>query len=165
MGVKSDMSRRHLPLIAAVTFVAALALFAMSFLGHWHLYSNGGFRLEGTWSVALMDGRVAASRSHLVSSYISMPSRPSWRNGGGFSFERRLFVNGGPVGGMVMSEHLAIPLYPLPLLSGLLLGWCIVRGRRMPPPGHCVICGYDLRATPDRCPECGTAVVHGKTTP
>jgi hypothetical protein len=52
------------------------------------------------------------------------------------------------------------PEWPLVIgfacLPGGVLMSGVFRNRRNRKPGHCVRCGYDLRATPDRCPECGT---------
>ena len=47
------------------------------------------------------------------------------------------------------------PLFLLSLVIPCRLALRRWRRRRQPVPGLCCNCGYDLRATPQRCPECG----------
>src|SRR5262249_50948392 len=54
--------------------------------------------------------------------------------------------------------NLIVPSWSLVLLFAVLPTtwlWHSLRRRRRLRLGLCCVCGYDLRATPDRCPECG----------
>jgi 4-amino-4-deoxy-L-arabinose transferase-like glycosyltransferase len=55
---------------------------------------------------------------------------------------------------------LMVPYWSLVLLCALLPAWWLVSPRSLTKAGHCPTCGYDLRATPDRCPECGAVPNH-----
>lgn len=58
--------------------------------------------------------------------------------------------------------HVSIEYWVLTVTCALVLmflGFSIVRTRRR--AGHCIECGYDLRASEHRCPECGREIDKG----
>lgn len=79
---------------------------------------------------------------------------------GVFAFEHFDGINGNFVGATEwnISYRMTIP-YWLLVISTLVSGaLCLMLASRNLGAYECPNCGYDLRATPDRCPECGQPV-------
>ncbi|MGB7160696.1 MAG: hypothetical protein WBD40_21710 [Tepidisphaeraceae bacterium] len=57
--------------------------------------------------------------------------------------------------------------YWVPVLASLILSVVAItvrsRSKRLAAAGRCTSCGYDLRVTPQRCPECGAVPESGRT--
>lgn len=85
-------------------------------------------------------------------------SQDGWdQDGGRFGF---LYYRG--TGSQTGRRLFEIPHWFVILLFSILPTWRYLHRRPVPPPaGMCIKCGYDLRATPDRCPECGTISERG----
>jgi hypothetical protein len=96
----------------------------------------------GRWANESVDGHEATFR------------RYSWTYGFGRRRGGSALTGGGGFGYTVVRVPVwfAAAVLALPPLTRLPLA---TRRRRRTREGHCKCCGYDLRATPGRCPECG----------
>jgi hypothetical protein len=138
-----------------------------SLLGNVHLVSDFGTRRVG-------------GESHFSSERLSpqavwhggrsgYPPQPHWHFGciwQNYARYHMAFAYGGS-GTMTQHRLIVVPYRWFALMFALLPAArliVIVRSRRRDIESRCRTCGYDLRATPNRCPECG-AVPESATRP
>jgi hypothetical protein len=141
--------------LSSTLFVAILVLWFRSHRGPDYVH----YVSENQWSLSLISGHGTLDVLYLA----HWPQEPEFRRGRydpyvyyGTRYGKR-FVGFGtdvsPSGG----RYVNIPHWFLAAVSLFFAAWTvrIARRRRRFPPGHCARCGYDLRASPERCPECG----------
>src|SRR5207253_2066674 len=79
----------------------------------------------------------------------------------GFGFSHAIVSNPGANHSSQSQWWLVVPYWFLILVTSIAPAqWCFSRRRhrRRLHKGLCPICGYDLRASKEKCPECGTPI-------
>jgi hypothetical protein len=178
------MKRRLFNLVALLSlllFAAAVVLWVLSYVRHDNFVHVAPRRVE---NVTSKRGRVFVQlywrakaipappryaggwvwkRLFLDVDYPEARSLRGWRLLG---FDLHNYVSTGPYGQVI--RDIAVPYWSLCLITlAAPVQWFRTRrkaGTRR-PGGLCPTCGYDLRATPERCPECGTAAAVGRRAP
>ena len=95
-----------------------------------------------------------------LSKPLAIPSQPQWDSP--ITIFGPANVPPASLSGKVSVWILRVPDWAVIAAFGVLpIVWIFTAARRLVPRKKdggscCAVCGYDLRATPDRCPECGT---------
>ena len=85
--------------------------------------------------------------------YVLVTGRWTWTFGNGLLMASR---DNRIVGSMPI-HLIAIP-FSLPALAWAIIACGREQRRKLIVAGRCAACGYDLRASTERCPECGTPI-------
>jgi hypothetical protein len=166
--------RKLFNLSTVLSLLLCAATIAMWARSYWISDSWEWHRHYRTRFVAINRGRVLVQVNHGPSgteefspidhyAYVMKPTetrglgRP-WRFGG-FWVEDLSFAPTASRAAWLPYTDVVVPLYALLIVSLILPALTLRRllRARMRKAGLCPKCGYDLRATPQRCPECGTA--------
>ena len=128
------------------------------------------------WIIEAGEGRVAISRSRFHGTgrvdelhsgwvwergepvnptfrWVGIPTLPANRLGFHWTADESETV----YGTTLRTESVGFPVWAVAILTALLPATQLYRRIRRYGAGRCRSCGYDLRATPKQCPECGTA--------
>ena len=167
------VKHRILNLLAAVSMLLFMATICSLIFGG--ITVSWGNPVRSAEYILDFHGSIAIQR---LTDFIPVPSTdhasvgyfyPIWWESFGLRFDRRFIVrraNGSitPMAGTfgLTTEITAYVWWPL-FLSVVLPAWMLIRNlrsramqsRKRAQLGLCPVCGYDLRATPQRCPECG----------
>jgi hypothetical protein len=134
------------------------------------VYTNSDPGLVAAWRRTRFAGLPLTWRTDPSVAYPAggplLPTLSWWtRSGFGLSIERAKSSGYFSESGFA----LVVPDWSLLIATALLpFAWLTRLGmvaRRKAMEGRCRRCGYDLRATPDRCPECGTQVARRARQP
>ena len=149
------MIRKTLTILSLIGLLLCVGLWGMSCIGvHHERYSTGVLRLE---RVELVAGYIAVSSEQVAWNPVSVPP-VGWAWG-----EDVMVLGASPwlpsIQWSARTKSILVPVWIPTMLFSLILvaGPIGLRHRRRKPKklGLCVKCGYDLRASKDRCPECG----------
>lgn len=131
-------------------------------------WNNGGLGLRAkTFHQTTHDARNAADYQHELQPEDGIHWRENHGNFGTskwwtFSCDWYAGVSGHEAGRIIVVQF---PEWVLSVACLIVPAIALVRRiRRRRTSGYgCTVCGYDLRASPDRCPECGTPVTQKAT--